>query len=167
MGWNHDKKWRSKILWLRSVMHTAELDSAVGCTPRSPTDLKMSVFCVFILATSFDSILSKNNCDLQYQFQINIWVWLCGGMHIAELLKNFSSLDSAVWCTLRAWLHGMMHTAESESAVGCTPFSFLKIQISWQNRYRIRKFFSLFIKGLDGFESWKKLEVKNLGIHSL
>ena len=46
--------------WLRDGMHTSELDSAVGCTPQSQTDLKMSVFCVFVLATSFNFVLSKN-----------------------------------------------------------------------------------------------------------
>ena len=40
-------------------------------------------------------------------------------------------------------------------------------QISRQNRNWIQKYFSLFIRGLDGFESWKKLEVKNLLTHSL
>ena len=51
------------------------------------------------------------------------------------VIKNFRSLDSPVWCT---------------------PRSFLKIQISLWNWNRIRKFSSLFIRGLDGFESWKK-----------
>ena len=46
--------------WLRGGMHTVEPDSAVGCTLQSQTDSKMSVFCVFILATSFNSIFSKN-----------------------------------------------------------------------------------------------------------
>ena len=42
------------------MMHTAELDSAVGCTPQSQTDSKMSVFRVFVLATSFDFVILKN-----------------------------------------------------------------------------------------------------------
>ena len=48
-------------------MHTAEffekfgdLDSAVCITPWSQTDLKMSVFRDFELATSFDFFFSKN-----------------------------------------------------------------------------------------------------------
>ena len=51
-----------------------------------------------------------------------------------------------------------MHTAESNSEgwCRCTPQSFLKIWISRRNRNRIRKYFSLFIRGPDGFESWKK-----------
>ena len=34
-------------------LRTAELDSAAGCTPQGQTDSKMSVFRVFVLATSF------------------------------------------------------------------------------------------------------------------
>ena len=67
-------------------MHTAELDSAVGSTPqdsavgftlRSQADSKMSVFRVFVLATSLDFIFLKTFevkkipwtiCDLQCQF---------------------------------------------------------------------------------------------------
>ena len=55
-----------------------------------------------------------------------------------------------------------MHTAESDSAVGCTPQSFLKIWIYRQNRNRILKCFSLFIRGLNGFKSWKKSRSKIL-----
>ena len=63
-----------------------------------------------------------------------------------------------------------MHTAELDSAVWCTPQSYLKIRISQWNWNRIRKYFSLYIRGLDGFESWKNggrkscdtLPVKNI-----
>ena len=37
-----------------------------------------------------------------------------------------------------------------------------KVRISQRNRNRIRKYFSLFIRGPDGFEWWKKLGVENL-----
>ena len=40
-------------------------------------------------------------------------------------------------------------------------------RISWQNRNRIGKYFSLFIRGPGGFESWKKIEIENLVTHSL
>ena len=53
-----------------------------------------------------------------------------------------------------------MHTAESDSAVGCTLQSFFKIRISRRIRNRIRKYLSLFIRGLDGFETWKKWRSK-------
>ena len=60
-----------------------------------------------------------------------------------------------------------MHTAKLDSTVGCTLQSltpqcnahcraFLKIQISRQNPNWIRKYFSLFFRGPDGFKSWKK-----------
>ena len=42
-----------------------------------------------------------------------------------------------------------MHKAESDSVVGCTPRSFLKILISGWNLNRIRKYFILFIRGPD------------------
>ena len=67
-----------------------------------------------------------------------------------------------VFMTLRCdvhqgvWLRGKMHTAESNSAVWCTPWSFLTIRISWRNQNRIRKYFTLFIRGPDGIESWTK-----------
>ena len=84
------------------------------------------------------------------------WFWLIG-----------VQFDSAVWCTPQsltqqwdahrgAWLSSRKHTAELDSVVWCTPRSFLKIWISRRNQNWIRKYFSLFIRGLDGFESWKK-----------
>ena len=65
------------------------------------------------------------------------------------------------------WPRGLMHTVESDSTVGCTQQSFLKIRISWRNQKRIIKCFSLFVRSPDGFESWKKMEVENLVAHSL
>ena len=112
-------------------MHTAELDSAVRCT-------------LWSFLRTFQFI-----------------TWLCGVMHTAEL-------DSLMGCTPRSltprcdahlvvWLRGMMHTAESDSRVGCTPWRFFfNLNISQRNRNRIRKYFSLFIRGPDRFESWKK-----------
>ena len=48
------------------MLHTAEffenfgaVDSAECCKLRSQTDSKMSVFCVFVLATSFDFVISE------------------------------------------------------------------------------------------------------------
>ena len=61
-------------VWLRCVMHTAELDSAVGCTPQSLTPW----------------------------WQAHRGARLCGGMHTAELFEKFWSLDSEVWCTPRS-----------------------------------------------------------------
>ena len=49
----------------------------------------------------------------------------------------------------------------------CTPWRQLCDLISRRNRNWIRKYFSLFISGPDGFKSWKKLEAENLVTHSL
>ena len=103
--------------------------------------------------------------DLQYQFHINI-VRHHGEIAFVKLwirTDTWLFIDSAVWRTPRSWtplydahhrvwLHGGMHTAESDFTVGCTLWSFLKNQISWRNRNWIRKYFSLFIRGPDGFE---------------
>ena len=56
--------------WLPGGMHTVELDSAVGCTPQSQTDLKMSGFCVFVLATSFSSIFYEQFVTFSNNFKL-------------------------------------------------------------------------------------------------
>ena len=66
----HRRAWEILITWLCCGMHTAEVDSgwdghrgtwlAVGCTPRSQSSSTMSIFCVFIFVTPFDSVYSKN-----------------------------------------------------------------------------------------------------------
>ena len=64
--------------------------------------------------------------------------------------------DSAVWCTPR-----------SLTAVWYTPRRFLKIWISLRNRKKIRKWFSLFVRGPDGFKSWKNRAQKSRDTHPL
>ena len=54
----------------------------------------------------------------------------------------------------------------SDSAVCMTIWRQLCDQISRRNRNRIRKFFSVFIRGPDGVESWK-MKVENLVTHFL
>ena len=120
---------------LRGMMHTAELDSALRCTPQ-----------IFF--------------------------------------ENCSSLDSAVWCTLQsltlrwdahrgACLRSVMHPLESESDSAVSPRwdahcgAFLKIRISRWIGNRVRKYVSLFVRGLYGFQSWQKIEVENLVTHCL
>ena len=84
------------------------------------------------------------------------------------------------WCASHPGirLSGVHHTAESN----CRPWNqninfachahrvvtifTLYDRISHRNRNRVRKYFSLFIRGPDGFESWKKLEVENLVTHT-
>ena len=81
-------------------------------------------------------------------------------IHESRVRKVFLALIKTSGYCNSAYFTSMMHTAESDSAVGCTPRSFFKIRISRRNRNRIRKYFSLFIRGLDGFESWKKWRSK-------
>ena len=165
-------------------MHTAELDSAVGCTPQSQSDwfenVCFSCFCTcyvyvstpFIRKTSEAKKIPWTICDLQHQFHINIFrhhreiafvklrtsYWLCGGCTPWSFWRIVHHLTPRCDAHRGAWLRGGMQ-------VGCTLQSFLKIQISWRNGNLIRK--KLFIRGPDGFQSWKKLEVENLLTHSL
>ena len=79
--------------------------------------------------------------------------WLCSGMHTVEL-------DSAGWCTTQS----LTPQGDADRGVrlrgGLNTLSFLKVQISQWNRNRIWKYFSLFIRGLDWFESRKKWRSK-------
>ena len=122
----------------RFWLRGVQFNSAVGCTPRS-------------LALRYDA-------------------------H-RRVFKDIFLHDSVLWCPprsltprrdahLRVGLRRMMHTAELDSTVWCKPRSFLKIQISRQNQHRLRKYFTLFIRGPDGFETGKKMEVENLVTHS-
>ena len=133
-------------------MHTAESDSAVWCIPRSLTQLCDAHRGVWLCS-------EKNTAESDSV----VWCTPRSRLSSGSFLKNFDHLT--LWCDAHrgAWLHGGMHNAQLDSAVWCTPRSFLKIWISRQNRNRIKKYFSLFIKGLDGFESWKKFKLKILG----
>ena len=107
----------------------------------------------------FDSTVWCTPRSLTLRLEAHHRAWLRGWKHTAEL-------DSAVGCTPQScfweswypWLCGMIQTAELDSALGCTPRSFSKIRISWRNRNRIRKYFSLFFRGPDGFESHRALQ---------
>ena len=125
--------------WLGGEMHNPESDSAVRSTPQSLTQW----------------------CNA-YR-----WVRLGSGMHTAEFFENFYHLTPLCDTHRGAWLRGGMHTVELDSEwctprsdAHCAPQSFLKIRISWQNQNQIRKYFNLFIRALDGFESWKKWRSK-------
>ena len=107
----------------------------------------------------------------RFRFHRDIWIFkkLCSVHPIAES-------DSVVCIIPRSQtprcaahrgvkLRGVHSTAESSSVVCITPRSQtahrgVKIercdQISRRNRNRIQKYFSLLIRGPDGFESWKK-----------
>ena len=115
------------------VMHTAESDSTELCVPRSLT--------------------SRGDAHHRV-FWENLRTWLSSMMHTPELdlavwctllsLTPWSDAHSGAWlhstvgCTLQSltlrgnahpgvWLCRVMHTTESDSAVGCTPWNFLKI----------------------------------------
>ena len=115
--------------WLLSAMDTVEIVSSVRCTP-----WRLTPRC------------NAHRGD-----------WHSGVLHIAEI--NF-----AVWCMHTSEIDCGMHNAEIDSTeidsteidsrVGCTPRSFLKIWISWRNKKQ-QQLFSLYVKGLDGFESLK------------
>ena len=107
---------------------------------------------------------------------------LCSVLHTAEIFSVVcTEIISAVVCTLRRsspWYPVCCNTAEMISVVCCTPWRSslrcvahpqrqLPDLISRWNQNRIWKYLSLFIRGPDRFESWKKLEVKNLVTHSL
>ena len=139
-------------------MHTVESDSVVWCTPWSLTQRCDTHRGVWLRGEPTPWSLTQR-CDAHRGVRLG------GGMHTAEFFKKIWSLDSSVWYTRQsltpwwdayrgAWLR-VMHTAE-----WCTPQSFLKIRISWRNQNRIRKYFNLFIRALDGFESWKKWRSK-------
>ena len=120
------------ILPRYSITKFEKFDSAVCMTPWSQNyrfskyPLKEFILIVPLKAT-------RNSQSFRF--------WLCG--------EQFDSAEF-FWEILIT----VYHTVGLDSALGCTPRSFLKIRISRQNRYRIRKYFSLFIKGLhvDGLE---------------
>ena len=70
-------------------------------------------------------------------------------MHTVEFFRYFVFMNPRCGEHSGVRLRGMMHT-----------WSFLKIRISLQNRNRMRKYFSLFIRCTDGFESWNKWSSK-------
>ena len=135
--------------WLSGVMHIAESDSAVRSTLRSLTQ----------------------RCDSHRRVRLG------GGMYTVEFFENFWSLDSpqsltpwwdahreldsTVWCTPRSLTpRGDAHCRVRLRSLIDTLGIFLKIRISQRNQNRIRKYFSLFIRGPDGFESWKNWRLK-------
>ena len=153
---------------------SVQFDSAVWCTPRSLTprhDAHSGAWLCGMMHTveffeKFGALDSSEWCklwSLTPRCDSHCGVWE---------MRNFDHLTPqcaslcGIWLQHWVWLRGVMHTADSDSAVGCTPWSVLKIQISQQDRNWIRKYFSLFIRGPEGFESWKK-EGENLVTHFL
>ena len=94
---------------------------------------------------------------------------LCSMLHTAKIdfAVCWTPLRSSLWCAQRSspWcdsysrddLCGMLHTAEMISALCCTPGRHFCDWMSCGNWNRIRKHFSLYTRGPDGFELWKRL----------
>ena len=87
----------------------------------------------FFRKTSEVKKIPWTNLNLQYQFCMNIFRHHREIAFVKHVLKQ--TLDKLL--TLRcdghrkAWLSGMMHTRESDSAVWCTSRSFLEMFITW------------------------------------
>ena len=79
-------------IWLRGVMHTTELDSAVGCTPRTVLSNfnHWTLRCDAHWGATPQSLTPR--CDTHRE------AWLHSGKHTAECFEQFWSLDSMVGC---------------------------------------------------------------------
>ena len=167
-------------------MHTAKLNSAVGCTLRSLTpqwgahrgvwlrggnhtaEFFEKFGAVDSVVRSTPRSLTQQRCDAQSDSAVGCTV------HTAEFFEKFWSLNSVVWGTPRsltpqwdahrgAWLCRMIHTEESDFAGWCTP----QRQTLRRDAHRgaFKKFeylseieteFENILACLSGFESWKK-----------
>ena len=88
-------------VWLCSVMHTAELDSAVWCT---------------VHTAKLDSVVGCTPWSLTPQYDTNLGAWLLDVMHTAILiiLGHFTlwwDAHCGAWFC-RVWLSNVHHTAE-------------------------------------------------------
>ena len=88
--------------------------------------------------SSLDSVVWCTLRSLTPQWDAYSGAWL----HGVQLTTGCSSLRTPRYVA-HCGLRGMLLTAESDSVVGSTPRSFLKIWISRQNRTHIQKYFSL------------------------
>ena len=144
---------------LRGVHHTAESSSAVCITPRSQAPR----------CASYRGVKG-----------INFLKKLCGVHHTAEsssavcIIPPSQAPRCASHCGVKLLTAESSFKRDNQESIKSgfkltknVDFFELCDQISRWNRNWIRKYFSLFIRGLDGFESWKKLEVENLVTHSL
>ena len=138
--------WKIWCSWLCSVMHTTELDSMVGSTPRCLTLQRANIyfFHFFVFFTSFNNVLQKkvwSKTGSLNNFHINIFrhqreiafveLWIktdtwyeltwrsltpCWETHTAES-------DSSVWCTPRSQTQQCDETTELDFMMLCTPRS--------------------------------------------
>ena len=149
--------------WLLSVMHTAKfvkkllsLDSAVWITLWSLTsqwDAHCGVWLRGVMHTVEWRWAICSGCSPKMsklviflsKLLIRSLIWQKTSDLLRNSISKFPTLTSRYIAHHGVWLR-----------VGCTLWSFLKIPIFRQNQNPIRKYLSLFIRGLDGFKSWKK-----------
>ena len=162
-----------ELVWLRGVHPSAKSSSAVCITlksqvikiyqkaPRCASHLKVKLCSVLSTAESSSvvciapqsqALWCASHRRVKIEIFVSLWLLLKGQSGENLLEVNTSIMKEKIWrkifdlLSLKFWLWGVMHTAESK-------FSNFVIQWNWN---RIRKFFILFIRGLDGFESWTK-----------
>ena len=130
----HEKRTYSifSIVWLCGVHPTAKSSSTVCITRRSQTPhrrVKSEIF-------------------------LNLWFLLKGPSGEILLGGNTFIMKEKIWRTFFWFARPKIMTPWSHAHRGVEFFELFD-QISQQNRNRIRKYFSLFIRGTDRFESWK------------
>ena len=97
-------------VWLSGGMHTVKLDSVVGCTP-SQTSSNMFFFSCFCFCNAFRLRFFEKLWSKKY-FLYNLWLTVLFSYKYLQASQRKSH-----------WLRNVMHTAESDSAVWCTPWS--------------------------------------------
>ena len=129
---------------LHGVHPTAELSSAVCITLRS----------------------QNAHCGVKIEIFVSLWLVLKGQWGEILLGVNISIIKEKILRKKILFAKTKILTPRCAAHRGVDFFE-LCDRISRRNRNRIRKYFSLFIRGPDGFKSLKKLEVKNLVTQSL
>ena len=81
---------------------------------------------------------------------------------VSPVMDVFIHIMSLPDCSFKSNHAETSKIFNSDTALECTTQSFLNIWISVQNRNSIRKYFSLFIRGPNEFESWKQYKSKIL-----
>ena len=148
---------------LCSVLHTAEIDSVVCTEIISVVWAHHKDNLHGILQHTVETITSVCNTPRgsSPRYVAHHEDNLCDVLQTAEIISAvcFTLRRSSQQCaTYRGYhLSGVQHTADIISAVSCTPQRQLCDSISQLKQNRIQKYFSLFIRGSDGFVSWKKL----------
>ena len=133
------------------MVHTAEIDVAVWCTPPRLTPRWAGLGICSLVSWANHSFFAQKMSDSLKKTSSSL---------IRSFLVRYPHLSWATWANHSLLLishEGPERFAHSRSFVlmGCTLQSFLKIPISWRNQKRIWKYSSLFISGPGGFKSWK------------